>query len=145
MGIVRWFVIGIAALPCLLILLFIRRQMIARPGSIEVSLRLSTYVEGRGWSPGIGRFVGDELWWYRVFSFSWRPRRVFQRRAFVVEQRRRPDPGEVASLPGHTVVLRCVSQREPVEIAMAENTVTGFMSWLEAAPPGAASSRFAAR
>ncbi len=145
MGTVRWFVVCIAALPCLLILLFIRRQMIARPGSIEVSLRLSTYVEGRGWSPGIGRFVGDELWWYRVFSFSFRPRRVFERRELVVEQRRRPEPAEEAALPGHTVVLRCVSQREPVEIAMAETTVTGFMSWLEAAPPGAASSRFAAR
>jgi len=145
MGTDGWIVIGIAALPCVLVLLFIRRQLIARPGSIEVSLRLSTYVEGRGWSPGIGRFVGEELWWYRVFSFAWRPRRVFHRHQFVVQQRRRPDAAEQAALPGQTVVLRCVSQREPVEIAMAEGTVTGFMSWLEAAPPGTTSSRFAAR
>jgi hypothetical protein len=141
MGTDGWIVIGFAAIPCLLVLLFIRRQLIARPGSIEVSLRLSTYVEGRGWSPGIGRFVGEELWWFRVFSFAWRPRRVFHRDEFVVEQRRRPDAAEQTALPGQSVVLRCVSQREPVEIAMAETTVTGFMSWLEAAPPGTAASR----
>lgn len=140
-----WIVVGVVALPCLLIALFMRRQWIARDGSIEISLRLSTYVEGRGWSPGVARFVGEELHWYRVFSFAFRPRRVFVRRAFVVEERRRPDIAEQRSLPDQTVVLRCTSQREPVEIAMAETTVTGFMSWLEAAPPGAGSTRFAAR
>jgi hypothetical protein len=140
-----WLVIGVVAVPCVLIALFIRRQWIARDGSIEVSVRLSTYVDGRGWSPGVGRFVGDELHWYRVFSFAFRPRRVFRRRTFAIQQRRRPDMAEQRALPGQTVVLACVSEREPVEIAMAEGTVTGFLSWLEAAPPGAASSRFAAR
>lgn len=136
--------VGFLAILCLLTALFIRREMIARGGSIEVSLRLSTYVDGRGWSPGIARFVGDELHWYRVFSFAPRPRRVINRCRLVIEQRRRPDAAEQHSLPSHTVVLRCVSRRESVEIAMAEATVTGFLSWLEAAPPGAASSRFAA-
>jgi hypothetical protein len=145
MEIVWWITIVVIAVPCILVALFIRRQVIARGGTIEVSLRLSTYVEGRGWSPGIARFVGDELHWYRVFSFWPRPRRVFKRRSFVVERRRRPDSAEERSLPGQTVVLSCRSEREPVEIAMAETTVAGFLSWLEAAPPGAASSRFAAR
>lgn len=143
--IVTWIVAVVITLPCVLVLLFIRRQVIARAGSIEVSLRLSTYVEGRGWSPGIGRFVGEDFYWYRVFSFAVRPRRIFERRAFVVEQRRRPDAEEERSLPGQTVILRCRYGGEMVEIAMAEGTVTGFLSWLEAAPPGAASSRFANR
>src|SRR5215470_19879710 len=133
MQILRWGVIIVVALPCILIVLFVRRQVIGRGGSIEVSLRLSTYVEGRGWSPGIARFVGDELHWYRVFSFWPRPRRVFKRRSLVVERRRRPDIAEERSLPGQTVVLSCRNERELVEIAMAEATVTGFMSWLEAA------------
>ena len=145
MEIVWWIAIVIIAVPVVLIMLFIRRQFISRGGTIEVSLRLSTYVDGRGWSPGIARFVGDELHWYRVFSFAPRPRRIFKRRSFMVERRRRPDGAEQRSLPGQTVVLSCRSERELVEIAMAETTVTGFMSWLEAAPPGAASSRFAAR
>jgi len=136
--------IGVAVVFVCLCLLFVRREVIARGGSIEVSIRLSTYVDGRGWSPGIARFRGDELHWYKVFSLGFRPRRVLDRQMFAVQQRRRPDVLEQRSLPGDMVVLRCVSRREPLEIAMAQNTVTGFMSWLEAAPPGAASSRRAA-
>ena len=37
---------------------------------------MSTVAAGR---PGIARFVGDELHWYRVFSFALRPRRVLNR------------------------------------------------------------------
>jgi uncharacterized protein DUF2550 len=144
MEIFDWVLIGIAVVFVALSILFVRREMIARGGSIELSIRLSTYADGRGWSPGIARFVGDEMHWYRVFSLSPRPRRVLNRQMFAIQQRRRPDLLEQRSLPGQMVVLRCVSQRQPVEIAMEETTVTGFMSWLEAAPPGAASPRRAA-
>jgi hypothetical protein len=136
-----WVLIGVGAVFVILLILFVRREVIARGGSIELSIRLSTYVKGHGWSPGIARFVGDEMHWYRVFSFAIRPRRVLNRRTFAVEQRRRPDAFEERSLPGEMVVLSCRSQRELVEIAMADSTLTGFMSWLEAAPPGAASTR----
>ncbi len=145
MGIVEWIGIGLLAVLCLLIVLFVRRELIGRGGSIEVSIRLSTYVEGRGWSYGIARFVDDELRWYRIFSLAPRPRRVLDRRRFAIEERRVPTSAEQRALPENSVVLRCVNQREPVEIAMAETTVTGFLSWLEAAPPGGASSRIAAR
>jgi hypothetical protein len=145
MEIFDWVLIFIAAVFAGLVILFVRREVIARGGSIELSIRLSSYADGRGWSPGIARFVGDEMHWYRVFSLSIRPRRVLNRRMFTINHRRRPDQLERRALPGHMVVLRCVSQREPVEIAMEEATVTGFMSWLEAAPPGAASPRRAAR
>jgi hypothetical protein len=33
-------------------------------------------------------------------------------------------------------VIRLSTRGEKLEIAMAESTVTGFLSWLEAAPPG---------
>jgi hypothetical protein len=145
MGIVEWIGVGFLAFLCILTVLFVRRELIARGGSIEVSLRLSTYVEGRGWSPGIGRFVGDEFRWYRIFSFAVRPRRVIDRRALAVQQRRRPQGAEQHALPNDAIVLRCVAQREPFEIAMAETTVAGFLSWLEASPPGGASARMAAR
>ena len=39
-------------------------------------------------------------------------------------------------MPGHWVILRCTTGRAQLEIAMAESTVTGFLSWLEAGPPG---------
>ena len=48
-------------------------------------------------------------------------------------------------MPADWIILRCTSQRESVEIAMAETTLAGFLSWIEAAPPGAVSIRFAAR
>jgi hypothetical protein len=138
MGIFEWIGIGVLLAIVVLIALLIRRDVIARGGSILVSIRLSTYVDGRGWSPGIARFVGDEMHWYKVFSFAFRPRRVLNRQAFVIQQRRRPDAMEMRSLPSHTVVLIGTSRREPLELAMAESTVTGFMSWLEAAAPGTA-------
>jgi Protein of unknown function (DUF2550) len=146
MRIIEWIGIGVLVLVCGLALLFARREIIARGGgTIELSLRLSTLVTGRGWSPGIARFAGDELRWYRVFSFALRPRRVLYRRSLAVQSRRAPDASERLVLPEHWVILRCTSQRTAVEIAMAEATLTGFLSWMEAAPPGAAGLRFAAR
>jgi hypothetical protein len=39
-------------------------------------------------------------------------------------------------MPADWIILRCTSRHEPIEIAMAESTVTGFRSWLESAAPG---------
>ena|SRR5690348_13466595 len=144
MEIVEWIGLGVTLLLCVLAVLFLRREWISRNGTIEVSLRLSTRVPGRGWSPGIARFSGDEMRWYRVFSFAIRPRRKLSRRQLVVQGRRAPDAPERLVLPADWIILRCTSQQMPVEIAMAETTLTGFLSWIEAAPPGAVSIRFAA-
>jgi len=138
--------IGVFALLLALALLFLRRGIIARgAGTIELSWRLTTMVSGRGWSPGIGRFVGDELRWYRMFSYSVRPRRVLSRRTLVVDSRRAPDGPERLALAPDWIVVRCVSDRALIDIAMAESTVTGFLSWIEAVPPGTVSSRMVAR
>ena len=129
---------------CSLGVLFLRREVIARGRGVELNLRLSSRMEGRGWSPGIGRFAGDDLRWYRVFSLSVRPRRILSRGHLSVDGRRQPTATERLVLPADWIILRCTSQRSTVEIAMAETTLTGFMSWLEAAPPGAVSFRYAA-
>ncbi len=139
--------IGIALLAVLLVLalIFTRREAIARRGAIGMSMRLSTYVPGRGWAPGLGRFTGDELRWYRLFSLSVRPRKVLVRHNLSVEQRRAPEGAERLSMPEGWIVLRCsavarsaYSRGKPadgVEIALAEPAVTGFLSWIESAPP----------
>jgi hypothetical protein len=132
-------IIGIAIFVVLFALcyLFVRRGIIARRGgTIELSLRLSTVVPGRGWSSGMGRFIGDELRWYRIFSFAFGPRRVLTRRGLVVERRRAPEGPERLVLPNDFVIVRCLSHQAPVEIAMAEGTLTGFLSWMESAAPG---------
>ncbi|TML26158.1 MAG: DUF2550 family protein [Actinobacteria bacterium] len=144
MKIVEWIGIGVFIVLCSLGLLFLRRELIARGrGTIELSLRLSTLIPGRGWSPGVARFAGDQMRWYRVFSLSIRPRRTLTRGALSVQERRAPAPAERLVLPADWIILRCTDGRSTIEIAMAGTTLTGFLSWIEAAPPGAVSMRFA--
>jgi len=145
MEIALWIGIGIIAALALVIGVFARRELVARGGgTIEVSLRLSTLVTGRGWAPGFARFDGNELRWYRMFSLWLGPRRTLSRTGLVVLSRRLPEGSERLVLPDGWVILRCAATKVPVEIAMAEATMTGFLSWLEAAPPGAVSNRLAA-
>jgi hypothetical protein len=143
-GVLQWIGIVVLTLLAALAVLFFRRAAIVRAGgTIDVSVRLTTLVSGRGWSSGLARFSGDELKWYRVFSFSPRPRRVLSRREIAVQGRRQPDGVERLTMPADWVVVRCADHRSSVEIAMARTTLTGFLSWIEAAPPGAASRSLA--
>ncbi|MFC4021725.1 DUF2550 domain-containing protein [Micromonospora sp. GCM10011542] len=146
MEIVEGIGIAVALILCALLILFVRRALVTRSGGIiRLSVRVSTMLDGRGWSPGFGRFAGDELRWYRMFSFALRPKRVLSRKGLAVERRRLPEGQERLSMPADWVILRCTSHHAPVEIAMARSTVTGFLSWLEAAPPGAVSPRLASQ
>jgi hypothetical protein len=124
------------ALALLFAVFFRRRLLMAGGGTIRLQVRVSTMVPGRGWSTGIGQFVGDELRFHRMFSFGVRPKRILDRGTLKVEQRRLPEGPERLTMPGHWVIVRCATGLNQLEIAMAESTVTGFLSWLEAAPPG---------
>ena len=123
-------------LALLFAVFFRRRLLMVGGGTIRLQVRVSTMVPGRGWSTGIGQFVGDELRFHRMFSFGFRPKRILDRGTLKVEQRRLPEGPERLTMPGHWVILRCATGLNQLEIAMAESTVTGFLSWLEAAPPG---------
>jgi hypothetical protein len=145
MEIAIWIGIGVLGAIAIIASLFLRRQVLAGGGgTIEVSMRLSTFVVGRGWAPGFARFERDAFLWYRMFSLWLGPRRTLFRKGLRVMGRRVPEGPERLVLPEGWVILRCASHPAPVEIAMAESAVTGFLSWLEAAPPGAASTRLAA-
>lgn len=134
-------VIGV---PLLLLVLLVavagRNRLLQRTGgAVEISLRATGRSPGRGWSNGVGRFRGDELEWFRMFSLSPRPRRRLSRRALEVTSRREPADVEQRALHAGAVVLSCLDARagrEPVELAMQRGAVTGFLAWLEAAPPG---------
>jgi hypothetical protein len=118
--------------------IWMRRRVLSRSGgAIELSLRLRPKSQGRGWVLGVGRFVGDDLQWFRVFSLSARPRRTLSRRDLQVRTRRAPKgPEALALLKGAEVVeLTCAGG--PVEIALDSSAMTGFLAWLEARPPGA--------
>ncbi|MBU2661971.1 DUF2550 domain-containing protein [Actinoplanes bogorensis] len=126
----------VAALVLLFAVFFRSRLLMVGGGTIRLQIRVSTLVPGRGWSTAIGQFAGGTLRIHRMFSFAFRPKRILDRGATVVEEQRRPEGPERLTMPGHWVILRLATALDEIEIAMAESTVTGFLSWLEAAPPG---------
>lgn len=139
MGILEVAGLVVLILLVALVIIFLRREIIfRRGGTVEMNVRLSTFVPERGWAPGLGRFVGDELRWYRLFSFGIRPRKVLSRRGLVVEERRQPTGAERLAMPEGWVIIRCRSANgTSIELALAASALTGFLSWVEAAPPGA--------
>lgn len=136
---------GVAVLLVLVLLmlvaLFVRRLLIARDGAVELSVRLYRARLGRGWALGLARFSGDQLRWYRLFSFSPWPRRVLTRRELVVIGRRDPSEQETLALMTGSVVLECADRTGPVELAMSGSALTGFLSWLESSAPGQHTAR----
>lgn len=145
MRILEWIGIGVLILLAAVAVLFVRRALFTRAGgTIRLNVRVSTMLDGRGWSPGFARFTEQRLLWYRMFSFAIRPKRVLVREGLVIQRRRLPEGQERLSMPGDWVILFCTSsQAPPVEIAMATSALTGFQSWLEAAPPGSLTPRLA--
>ena len=119
------------------IALIVRRRVLSRHGgTFELSCRLHTRHPGRGWLLGLGRYSGEELEWFRIFSLSPKPRRVWSRASLSFSRRREPVGGEQMSLYSGHVVVVCETGHGTVELAMSEASLTGFQSWLEAGPPG---------
>jgi Protein of unknown function (DUF2550) len=97
--------------------------------------------DGRGWSYGIAQYGADRVDWYRIFSYAFRPAAVLTRRELEVVGRRDPEgTEELALFPGWTI-LDCRLGAGYAELALSEDALTGFLSWLEAAPPGQDVSR----
>lgn len=95
-----------------------------------------TDTSGKGWVYGVARYSGDRIEWFRVFSYSPRPRRLLERSSIEVVARRAPEGEEELALLSDAVVLGCVHRGTRLELAMSEDALTGFLAWLEAAPPG---------
>lgn len=132
----------IVAVLALIVLAFVvlairRRVLLRGNGTIDCSLRRTVASMGRGWVLGVARYEGDVLKWYRVFSFSARPREVVSRRDLTVRQRRRPEGPEALAVSAGAVVVEVRAGRRKLELAMSEGALTGFLAWLESAPPGA--------
>jgi hypothetical protein len=91
---------------------------------------------GKGWVYGVARYSGDRVEWFRVFSYGFRPRRVLDRPAIEVLGRREPQGSEELALLSDAVVLACAHRGMHLELALSDDALTGFLAWLEAAPPG---------
>jgi hypothetical protein len=113
----------------------VRRLRLVRQGGIDVALRSRPNDAGRGWHQGVGRYQGDAFAWFRISSLRSGPDRVFGREQLKIVERRGPTLPESYTMPSGSVVLRCRTDVDELELAMREDTFTGFLSWLESAPP----------
>ena len=136
---------GVALLVLLivlsLVLLAVRRRWLNRlGGTFDCSLRLNVTTPGAGWTLGVGRYNEGILEWFRFFSYALRPRMVFQRGEVRVVATREPDPVEAVALNADNRILRVETLQGDTdrewELAMSPESLTGLLSWLEAAPPG---------
>jgi hypothetical protein len=119
----------------------LRRRLIQRSGgtfdcSVRWDLPEKPDPSGKGWVYGVARYSGDRIMWFRVFSYAPRPRRVLERQAIEVVSRRMPEGEEELALLSDAIVLCCSHKDIRLELAMSEDALTGFLAWLEAAPPG---------
>ncbi|MDB1087634.1 DUF2550 domain-containing protein [Streptomyces sp. ACA25] len=137
--------VGIGALIALVLLgllaFGVRRRLIQRfGGTFDCSARwvppAPGQSPGKGWVYGVARYSGDHVEWFRVFSYSIRPRQTLQRDGIEVRDRRQPNGDEELALLSGAFILTCRHGGQDLELAMSEDALTGFLAWLEAAPPG---------
>jgi hypothetical protein len=134
--------------------LAIRRRWLGRHGgTFECSMRRETRFDRRQatgellteqapstrWVLGVARYSGDVLQWFRFFSLGWRPNVSYQRANIVVLDHRMPSPEESALLYFDQEVVSLAIGSGPAQerhdLAMVRESLTGMLSWLEAAPP----------
>jgi hypothetical protein len=123
--------LAVGVVAVVTVFLLRRRFLLSGLGAVTMWLRPPGSPR---WSVGVAWYGGDTLLWYRALSLSVRPNQRLCRSELTIESRRsagRQDP----SLPSDSVVLRCRTAEGPRELAMDSSTVTGFLSWVESAPP----------
>ncbi|WP_134742091.1 DUF2550 domain-containing protein [Nocardioides sp. 503] len=142
----QW-LIDIAGVLLLLVLgyglaLVVRRRLLSRHGgTFELSHRVRPQKAGRGWVLGVGRYSGQDLQWFRLFSLAPRPKRTWAREDLYYDGRREQQGAEQVSLYPDHVVIHCQTAAGEIELALSQASLTGFQSWLEARPPGTDWSR----
>ncbi len=141
MPIWQW-VLDAAGIALLLLVIFgvslwVRRRVLSRHGgTFELSYRLDASRPGHGWGLGLGRYKGEHLEWFRLFSVLPKPRVTWARTELSYDGKREARGTEQTSLYPDHVVIRCRSDSGEIELAMSPSSLTGFQSWLEAKPPG---------
>ncbi|KGH44661.1 hypothetical protein IN07_22015 [Modestobacter caceresii] len=123
--------VGLLVVALVAAFLLRRRFLLSGLGAVTMWLRAPGTSR---WAVGVAWYSGDMLLWYRALSLSVRPNRRLCRAQFQVDARRRPT-AEDLSLPADSVILTVRTGAGPQELAMDSSTVTGFLSWIESAPP----------
>ncbi|UDY24734.1 DUF2550 domain-containing protein [Nocardioides sp. Kera G14] len=149
MALWEWLLDAVGVLLLLVVAYFlclmVRRRIIARDGgTFELAYRVRASSPGRGWLLGIGRYSGETLEWFRVFSLAPAPKRRWSRLSLAYNSSRQPDGDEeIALYPGHVIVVcdYLGAGDGQVELAMAPDSLIGFQAWIESRNPGTDWSR----
>ncbi len=119
-------------------LVVLRRWLFTRSGGVDICWR-TLAPTGSTWTFGQGRYSDASLSLFRSFSPLPIASLVLPRDQVELGMRRSADTGEHDLLPVGAVIVRCmtgpVTPRD-LELAMSEEVLTGFRSWLESVPPG---------
>ncbi|GAA2885340.1 DUF2550 domain-containing protein [Streptosporangium fragile] len=91
----------------------------------------------RGWRVGAARYADGHLNWIPLIGLLPRPRHVIVRRGLVISGRRRIGPGEFYGFLEGVTALEVRNGESAFELAMGYRALTGFVAWLESAPPSA--------
>lgn len=130
-------VVALVLLP--FVLLYLRRRWLTGQGGLfDCAYRLSEKTPGSGWVLGMARYRGENLEWFRAFSLSLRPKKVFPRVVMAYVHQRPPAGLEAIALFEEALI---VTLRDRVtgglsSLSMSRDEVLALMSWLESAPPG---------
>ncbi|MCL1840567.1 MAG: DUF2550 domain-containing protein [Propionibacteriaceae bacterium] len=142
LGDVEWFVIVIAVLVVLACAsLFVRRRLLSSNGGVfDCGMRVWKDNQPTSWTMGMARYHKDVFQWFRAFSLVPRPSVQLPREAIRITQRRNADDLEALVLfDDHLVICVEEDDQERRDLSMTPQSLTGLLSWLEAAPPGGAS------
>jgi hypothetical protein len=129
-------VVVLVLAACGIVWLTWRRIRELRAGGIDVALRVRIDDAGRGWHLGVAHYRGEEFAWYRVLSLRSGPNWVLNRGELDIRTRREPSVAERYTMPAEATVLNLTGLHHNLELAMGPDALTGFLSWLESAPPG---------
>ena len=123
--------LGVGLVAVAVAFLLRRRFLLSGLGAVTMWLRP---VRSPRWSVGVAWYGGDMLLWYRGLSLAVRPHERLWRAELKVASQRSPGRDDLA-LPSDVVVLTITTPQGTRELAMDSSTVTGFLSWVESAPP----------
>jgi hypothetical protein len=130
--------LGLAVLVAVILsisVIALRRSVLVRSGAIDVSWRRRLQADGSGWVLGQGRYRDNELLLYRAFSPLPGASRRLHRESLKLGARRAAVGTEPDLLPVNTVIVRCTHGGSDLELALAEEALTGLRSWIESTPP----------
>jgi len=136
--------LGLAVLVAVVVsisVIALRRSVLIRSGAIDVSWRSNLRSDGGGWILGQGRYRGTELLLYRAFSPLPGAAKRLHRESLKLGPRRVAVGTEPDLLPLNAVIVRCTDGGGELELALAEEALTGLRSWLESIPPATRSVR----